>query len=186
MGHMQAAMRNTFSKQIVRFGSNMAIFMQKAIVDQIFHGHKLMAIIVLIFLMESCGFRVSGPSSLTAPVVVYKTKKDYRDHVTVQLSEDGQSIIAFPGPSDVLAQRPLELADGYLLKRMVGNAYLSLSIEAYAADAHVYTEEELLELLMDKDPYLEIYDCSECTGGDTAVINRLIRKQELGRCRSLL
>ena len=65
----------------------------------------------------SCGFHMSGPSAATGPVVVYKTKKDYRNHVSVQLSADGLTITAYPGPSDVLAQKPIELAEGYLLIR---------------------------------------------------------------------
>jgi len=146
---------------------------------------SLFTSLVFVFVLASCGVGIPGPSSATGPMVVYKTRGDYRDLVAVQLSEDGGSVLAFPGPGDVLAQRPIELEDNYLLKRMVGNAYLALSIEAYAAESRVYTEDELLELLLDTKPYLEIYDCSACSDGDTAVINQLIREGGLGRCRSL-
>ncbi|NOR35003.1 MAG: hypothetical protein GQ579_10020 [Bacteroidales bacterium] len=134
----------------------------------------------------SCGFHMSGPSAATGPVVVYKTKKDYRAHVTVQLSADGKTITAFPASSDARMQKPVQLADGYLLKRMVGDAYLSLTIEAYADTSHIYTVKDLLALVIDREPYLEMYDCSGCTSPDTASINKLIRKGELKNCSSLL
>jgi len=54
----------------------------------------------------------------TGPVVVYKTKKDYRNHVSVQLSADGNTITA------------------------------------YAESSHSYTVEDILALVIDKDPYL--------------------------------
>jgi len=140
---------------------------------------------VFICFCVSCGIQVKNPRAATAPVVVYKTKKDYRNQVSVQLSADRKSITAYPAPSDVLFQKPFELADGYLLKRMVGNAFLSLSIEDYAGSTHKYTADELLELVVDIDPYQEIYDCSLCTRGDTASINLLIREKKLRKCKSL-
>lgn len=126
-----------------------------------------------------------GPYSATGPVVVYKTKKDYRNHLTVQLSADGQIITAFPGPSDAIGQKPIQLEDGYLLKRMVGDAYLSLTIDEYAAGSHRYTRDELLNLVIDRDPYLEKYDCCGCTDMDTASINLLIRENRLKKCKSI-
>lgn len=146
---------------------------------------RVQLISILLLLMVSCGIRVTGPSHATGPLVIYKTKKDYRNHVMVQLSEDGRSVVAHPAPTDVLHQTPLELADGYLLKRMVGNAFTSLEIEAYANTSNTYTAEDLFELIIDEGPFQEIYECSECTDGDTASINQLIRKGELSRCKSL-
>jgi len=139
----------------------------------------------LLFSFASCGVRIQKPDTAREPVVVYKTKMDYRNHVSVQLSADGLTITSYPGPSDVLAQKPIELAEGYLLKRMVGDVYLSLTIDAYAKSSHTYTVEDLLALVIDKDPYLEKYDCSACTTMDTASINILIREKKLPACKSL-
>ena len=149
---------------------------------------KYIGIFILILLLcysFSCGIHVSEPDSPDAPVVVYKTRKDYRDRVSVQLSPDNRTITAYPAPSDVPYQKPIALANGYLLKRMVGNAFLSLSIEAYAGSSHSYSADELLELVVDIDPYLEIYDCSACSRKDTAAINLLIREKKLRKCKSL-
>ena len=140
---------------------------------------------LLLIISPSCGIRVPGPSHAKGSVVVYKTRNDYRDHVSVQLSEDGSSVVAFPGRSDVMAQRPVELAGGYLLKRMVGNAFLSMTIEEYASSPRAFSPEELRDLVIDRRPYLEIYECSECSHGDTTSLNQLIREDALSKCRSL-
>ena len=59
------------------------------------------------------------------------------------------------------------------------------TIEEYASSARSFTAKELYDLVMDKKPFLEIYECSECSGGDTAVINHLIRGKGLSKCKSL-
>ena len=146
---------------------------------------KILIMSMLFCFCASCGIHMQDAGSATEPVVVFKTKKDYRDKVSVQLSPDGKTITAYPGPSDVLFQKPLELADGYLLKRMIGDVFLSLTIEAYADTSHIYTVEDLLALVIDREPYLEMYDCSCCTSPDTASINLLIREKKLKKCRSL-
>lgn len=140
---------------------------------------------LFLLLAASCGMQRPGPSLATGPLVIYKTKMDYREHVSVRLSEDGSTVVAFPGRKDVLAQRPVELEEGYLLKRMVGNAFLSLTIEEYANSAHIYSAEELRALVIDRKPYLEIYECSGCAQGDTASLNQLIREDALHQCESL-
>jgi hypothetical protein len=146
---------------------------------------NLLIFSAMILLCLSCGLHIQEADGAAGPVVVYKTKKDYRNHVSVQLSADGKTITAFPAPSDVLAQKPIELIDGYLLKRMIGDAYLSLSIDEYASTSHSYSVEDLLALVIDQDPYLEKYDCSGCTSPDTASINKLIRMGKLKKCKSL-
>ena len=123
-----------------------------------------------------------GPCDASGPTVVYKTKQDYSNNVTIQLSKDGKKVTASPGPLDALNQRPIVLADGYLLKRMVGDAVTSLTIEQYAFSSVHYSAIDLLSLVIDKDPYLEKYECCECTQGDTATINDLIRKHQLSKC----
>jgi|GEM_PF-1337053 len=146
----------------------------------------LLVIVVMVLLDTSCGWlRIPGPAALNAPVVVYKTRKDYSNLVTVQLSADGRTITAFPAPSDAAGQKPVQLENGYLLKRMVGDAYLSLTIDEYAGAGCTFSHEELLQLVIDRDPYLEKYDCSGCTDMDTASINALIREDGLNNCKSI-
>ncbi len=53
----------------------------------------------------------------------------YSENITVQLSKDGKKITAYPRPSDAEHQRPIQPADGYLFKRMVGDAFLSITFK---------------------------------------------------------
>lgn len=143
-------------------------------------------VIILTLFTNSCDWIYKpDPCDASGPVVVYKTRQDYSENVTIQLSGDGKVVTAYPGKLDAIKQRPVELVDGYLLKRMTGDAVISLTIEEYASSAKDYSPAELLNLVIDKDPYLEKYECCKCTKGDTAVINDLIRKNQLNNCESL-
>jgi hypothetical protein len=130
--------------------------------------------------LTSCG---NGPCDASGPVVVYKTRADYANYITVNLSKDGKSITARPGQDYVIPQRPIPLANGYFLKRMVGNVYLSITIDEFADMSHTYTEAEMLAAVMDTDPFSEYYDICECVGADTAQINAIIREGNLKNCK---
>ena len=140
---------------------------------------------ILLLLDSSCGSPKVIPHTSTEPLVVYKTRKDYRNQISVQLSADGKTIVAFPAPEDVLSQKPIELADGYFLKRMPGDAFLSLTIEDYANSSRNYTADDLLALVVDRNPYVEIFDCAGCVTADTSSINILIREGKLNQCKKL-
>lgn len=143
-------------------------------------------LIVAVTALASCDwiFR-PGKCDASGPVIVFKLRNDYYDRVTVQLSKDGKRITSFPGPLDALNQSPLPLEGGYYLKRMTGDAVLSMTIEEYALSSAIYTADDLYKLVIDTDPYLEKYECCECTAGDTALINILIRENRLSDCQRL-
>ena len=143
-------------------------------------------ILVLLMIVLSCDWIFKpGPCDASGPVIVYKTTHDYLNNVTVQLSKDGKKVTAYPGKLDAIKQNPIELANGYLLKRMVGDAVLSLTIEEYALSSINYSPTDLFNLVIDKNPYLEKFECCECTGKDTAAINDLIRKNQLFKCKDI-
>jgi hypothetical protein len=141
---------------------------------------------LLIILVFSCDwiFR-PGPCDTSGPLIVYKTKQDYSNNITIQLSKDKKKVTCTPGPQDAASQRPIQLADGYLLKRMCGNAVTSITYEDFIKSTTSYTSAEWLSLVIDTDPYLEKYECCKCTGQDTAVINDLIRNDQLSKCDNL-
>lgn len=103
----------------------------------------------------------AGPS-----VMVYKTKKDYTKHVPVILSEDKTKIISYPAPDDVRDganyRTPIALTDGYFLdKKGIGKnvAFLKLTYEAYAALAKAPSKAELMSMIVDNDPLVELCNC---------------------------
>jgi len=143
-------------------------------------------IITLIIILFSCDWiNKPGPCDATGPIIVYKTKQDYSNNITIQLSKDKKDVVCTPGPQDAINQRPIHLANGYLLKRMCGDAVTSVTFDDFINSTHSYTSAEWLSLVIDTDPYLEKYECCECTSQDTAAINNLIRNNQISKCENL-
>ena len=146
----------------------------------------LSLLLILTILVFSCDWIFKpGPCDASGPVIVYKTKGDYHDKLSIQLSNDKRKVTCYPGKADAEHQKPVQLANGYLLKRMCGNAFLSISIDEYVNSSQNYSSGDLLNLVIDSDPYTEKYECCECTQGDTATINQLIRENLLSKCDNL-
>lgn len=127
----------------------------------------------------------NGCCSSTGPIQIYKTKVDYSDKVSIKLSEDKSQVLAYPGVGDVTNQYPIELANGYLLKRMVGNAFLSITIDDYQKLTQTPDSDELLEMVIDDEPFTEFYECCKLCLMDTAEINALILDDRLCDCDSV-
>ncbi len=112
---------------------------------------------------EALGGTVVQPSP---PVIIYKTKNDYYNKVPVILSDDKSKITSYPGPSDLIRNKelalPIKLNDGYLLDVRGINqnvAFLDITYGAYTKAMRVYTVQQLYDMIIDKDPLLEMYDC---------------------------
>jgi hypothetical protein len=114
------------------------------------------------------------------PVVVYKTRYDYSNNVSVQLSDDKKTITAYPGPTDAI--KPTLLANGYYLQTMLGNAFLSITIDEYRDSSNKYPFDKLMNYMLDSAPYTEHYELCECSGRDTFSLNNLIRHDSIGMC----
>ncbi len=120
------------------------------------------------------------------PVQIYKTEKDYSKNVFIQLSEDKKVVTAYPGASDIRMQAPEELAEGYLLKKMVGNAVLSMTIDEYEEKGDSLSISDLLELVIDENPFTEFYECCRlCIDTfDKDKLNTLIIENKLCNCEN--
>lgn len=116
----------------------------------------------------------------TGPVQIYKTYCDYYDKVSVKLSTDKKSIVAFPGPTD--AQYPIKLANGYLEKIMVGNAFLSITIDEYRKLKYPPGGDTLFKMIIDDDPFCEFYECCKLCLDNVDSINKIITENKLCNC----
>lgn len=128
------------------------------------------------------------------PVIIYKTKSDYRDKVAVTLTEDKSKLSSFPAPSDVIQQGelalPIGLADGFLLdKRGINEqvAFLSMTYADYSQLAKTPAASQLMDMILDADPLVEMYHCGNSQAFTSIVdeLNTLIRAGKLDRCRQL-
>lgn len=108
------------------------------------------------------------------PTLVYKTKANYDSLVPVILSEDKTAILAYPHPVDLRLDGdetpnmagnhpyPIVMENGYLLDRKgIGKdvAFLKMSYREYAALEKAPSLQALKEMILDKDPLLELCDC---------------------------
>ncbi len=141
-------------------------------------------LIACTILIDSC--RTTPNNSLTlncsgagGPLVIYKTKKDYSNNISVLLSADKKSVLAFPDTKDAAIQRPVALANGFYLQKMVGNAFTSLTFDQYINGT--YSEGDLFHDVIDTDPFTNMYDCTRATDCDS--LNKLIQNNQLSQCK---
>ena len=125
-----------------------------------------------------------GRCSSYGPISVFKPKKDYTNNVPVHLSSDKKSLISYPGREAI--QRPVQLVNGYYYSTNPGNAYLSITIDQYMDTNNHYSSDQLINYVIDTDPFSEYYNICICSGAtrDTASLNRIIRHDSLGKCNS--
>ena len=104
---------------------------------------------------------VSGPA-----VIIYKTKNDYYDKVPVSLSEDKSMVASFPAITDLYYKGefalPTKLNNGYLLdNRGITKdvAFLNISYESYSRLDMTPPADLLMQMLLDDDPLIEMYNC---------------------------
>lgn len=123
----------------------------------------------------------AGPQTL-----VYKTKKDYSNNVPVLLSDDKMSIASYPDPKDFKNKtpKPTKLKNGYLLdNRGIGLnvAYLKLTYAQYAALPKAPSKDELMQMIIDKDPLTELINCGNRYAFKDVVtdLNTLIQSGQL-------
>jgi hypothetical protein len=137
----------------------------------------------------SAGLQVTGPNC-----IIYKTSADFSGNVPVGMSEDKTQISSFPDVKDIyfdgkLAE-PTQLVDGYLLdNRGIGPnvAFISITYEEYSRLKKTPTAEELLKMVISKDPLVEMYQCGKRNEyaeipGD---LNELINSGRLKGCKKL-
>lgn len=127
--------------------------------------------------------------------MVYKTRADYLNKVPVQLSEDKKTIISYPSASDLKRKGsftfPVELAENYLLDRRgigLNTAFLEWTYETYFTEGGAPSVKDLKELIVDDDPFLELYQCPHKNEESdvAAYINGLIMNGALGeKCKRL-
>ena len=133
---------------------------------------------------------VPGP-----PVIVYKTKKDYFDHVPVTLSDDKSKIVSFPAPSDIKRNGeytlPTRLSDGYLLDNRgisKNTAFLRFTYDDYYTMDNIPSAIRLMNYVIDDDPFIEMYNCGTKADFDNPVetLNLKIENGEISECNDLL
>lgn len=174
---------------------------------------RAFCVVSLLFLLCGQGCKLSQNTQLTqqnksvtdftpnyetaamSPILVYKTKDDYRNLVPVILSTDGKKIVSYPAPTDIKRggklTLPTELHNGYLLDNRGINqhvAFLSYTYEAYAQLPEAPSIYELYQHILVKDPLLELCDCGNKSAFKNVEeqLNELIDKKLLRKkCKAI-
>ena len=137
-------------------------------------------------------------------LAVYKTKGDYFNKAFVFMNSSGiYGKMSFYNPrynsisrfkitdTDTVYIPRVKLIDGYILDGEHNNdiAFLNLTLNEYLRyeieNGHPPTDDELLNNILDDDPFSEYYYDSNSPRkyelSDTALINQMIRDDELGK-----
>ena len=131
---------------------------------------KLLLIILSPLLLFSCRAvkTVILPSGDQVPVIVYQTRADYSHNVPITLDETGKQVLAYPAPSDLLyggeLRIPTNLKKGYLLDQkgvQPNTAFTSYNYEEYSKLSTAPPPEELLNRVIDREPFTEMYNCGK-------------------------
>ena len=103
----------------------------------------------------------SGP-----PTLVYKMKAYYHTLVPVMMNEEKTRIVSYPAPGDLTNNghpaTPVSLHGNYWLdNRGIGpqTVFLNITYQDYSALKQAPTLQEMMQLIKEKYPLLEIYSC---------------------------
>ena len=157
---------------------------------------KQIVLLSLIAMMGSCNAsRINqGSTEALAPVIVYKTKADYYHHVPITLNATKDKVVSFPAPSDLfyngILAVPVKLKNGYLLDQRgihPNTVFTSYTYEEYSQLESAPSIQDLINKIIDPDPFEEIYDCGNRNQFKSIEkdLNKLIRRKFKG-CTNLI
>jgi hypothetical protein len=153
---------------------------------------------VLFFCFTDCKTKQTNTTEVSYTgecAIVYKTKTDYRNNVPVTMNADKTAIVSYPAPTDVYYKGklayPTALLNGYWLDNRgisVNTVFLKLTYEEYSKLDTAPTLEEMTEMIVDKNPFTEIYNLGNRSRftNETEEINTLIKKGALKKFKRLL
>lgn len=101
----------------------------------------------------------------TAPVFIYKPKKEeYAQHIMVALDETKTKIASYPSRRDAKAQVPDKLGYGFFLDKTgikTNMVVLKYTIQEWVAMDPTPSQEDMLQNILDDQPFEEIYYCGK-------------------------
>jgi len=126
----------------------------------------------------------TGMIQETAPLIVYKTTGDFYNNVPISMNGAKDRIMSFPAPSDLRYEGelsyPVRLRGYYLLDRTgIGpnTVFTSYTYEEYSSFQSPPTMEELMDHIIEYEPFEAMYDCGN-RGKNKDLVKELNRKIE--------
>ncbi len=141
---------------------------------------KITGFSVAVLLLNTFVTAQTKPVSALPHIIVYKTKKDYRNRVAVVLSTDKKQVESYPDQSDIktggAGALPVLLHKGYLLDRRgvgINSAFTNYTYKEYSTLKELPSPAEFMSRITDKNPMVAMYDCGLKRGQDTALVKQL-------------
>ncbi len=144
-------------------------------------------LILITLLVTMCTSKVVVPeiAYANAPLILYKTKADYSQYIPITLNNERNKIIAYPGIKDIYNNKefavPTKLKNGYLLDNLgisPLSAYTSITFQEYASFKTPPSVDYLMEHIIDKNPFLEVYNCGVRNSNlEIKTLNNIIAKK---------
>ncbi len=127
-------------------------------------------------------------SSALSHAIVYKTIRNYTGFAWVGLSTDKTHVVSYPAPSDIASQAPTTLHNGYTSGNIGFNtAFINIKLGTYSQLKKMYSPTQLFSLVINRNPFTEIYDCGSVSSATTDYINKLIDSKKLSsECTKIL
>ncbi len=165
------------------------------------HTFFILLSAIILLSMASCKCQKSAEKAniqesvvkIIAPVIIYKTNGDYNKNVAVMLSDDKTDIISYPDITDVFyagkLAYPTQLENGYLLDNRGVNkntAFIKYTYEEYSKLPATPQKEELMKMIISKDPIIELYKCDKLPKNDIQKLNESIKQGLPNVCNNLM
>jgi|GEM_PF-1194424 hypothetical protein len=132
-------------------------------------------------------------STITAPIIIYKTSQDYYSQVPVYLDETKTKIVGYPDVKDVYYNGklayPTKLHQGYLLDNRGISKYstfLNITYEEYVELDNISPSS--LQQYVIKTNIVEMYSCNTINvdKGNISMLNEIIDTNRLSQCKQLI
>lgn len=161
------------------------------------------AFIAAFVILSACASKKIKPSELSdgfggtrdlAHQFVYKQKADYSNKLPVGLSAGKDTILSYPGPKDVLQDTailyPVKLFKDYWWDRIgvgTNTGYVDIELPQYTLLKEPPALEFLSSKLLEKEPYLEIWDCGTKGAITIKEVNDMIMQDSLfKKCKKIM
>ena len=147
-------------------------------------------IIILLFGLIGCE-RLEFGNNDAGPMIIYKTRKDYSNFLSISLTSDKLKVGSYPGPTDIDDRdKPIELVNNYQTSLIwLDYVYTDIRLDDWRRiwdsiiNANNISHSQFLyEHIIDFDPFVEFYIDYERIidyNPDTIFLNKIIRAKEL-------
>lgn len=151
-------------------------------------------LIVLALFVTMChsSQQVLPVANQQAPLIVYKTTKDYTKNIPITLNDTKDQITSYPAITDITKncefKVPTPLDKGFLLDNFglsANSVYTSYTFEEYAKLEKEPTIQELMNRIIDDQPIIEMYNCGKRSEFETTKEVNYFIKHKLKKASKL-